>query len=951
MRFRTTTILLGLGLAVLWCFGLLIAFRQSALDSGKVVPRFSKGSRAAIDYIEIAKEGQHYIFRRTGETWKLEVPPSKEQVRVEKSKVEELIDDLRNATHQNDKTNVNKILANYSLDNPKITVTFKTDTGVETQIYIGKQSEDKIYDFVNSSERKREVLAVDHDSINVAFKDANYFRVPKLLEAGELNTRRVSLKSNRDGKEKTLIVSKLKDKYWNIDDPKLGPADFESTVAKADKVEKIEKGEKVELGVRTLIDTLTKLRAEDFEPIGTSITVDEKNALLRAELDYESASAPLKKDPEKGKEASPTTKEVLLIGGKVAGEDKYYARLLNDNSIVKVNSKVLEPVFKLIENPRSLRSHDVALFDANDVDAVEIVHGKEFAKLFKRDNAWKVYSSDDAPRSASPSAPPALLAAIQAKGSIDDKDFQDSSTPDKAKELDAKFAGDKLEAKVTVWIDSLKPADAKKDEKKEAKKESAKDEKKDAKDEKKDEKKSDDKAPPSFKDGAKPAVTLLFARLTKDKVLVKREMTDVEPLYFQLPVATYEKIVPPEMALSLIDTAIASFPLDDAIKLELIRGSAKEKETFLVEKILPKAKKDEAKKDEAKKDEAKKDAKDAKDAAKDAKKADDKAAAKDQKKDEAKKQEAKKDAKDAKDAAKDAKDAKQADDKSAAKDEKKDAPPEEKEGDWKLIQPPMIGKGGLDRSALDMVLGRLASPSLHAVRWVRKVGKEGMAEYGLDVPNVIATVTYKVKEGDKEETKSFTLKLGNTSRRDSDKKGVYAIQEGSDLVFVIDAIQDKQLKEAEFRDRQVTKIEAGGVTQLSLWFRSKDEKVTQVPVFAREADKDWEIKSGVVISRLDGKRVDDLVGLLSDIKCARYLNVKAPGPDDFRLKGDNVPLKAELTMKDGKTKYVVTIGAPSEKDGPYYATASELPGTVFLLPQSDLLKKLFEENIGWFSKE
>jgi hypothetical protein len=914
MNFRTTTLLFGLVLAVLWTFGLMLAWRQSALDLGYVFPKLVKGAKADITYVSIAKEGKEYIFTKTKDGWRLQIPPHKDEIRADAGKVDSLIEEVRSARHSNDETNVNRVLSEYKLDSPVMTVTLKSADGAESKLFVGRDSEDKLFTFVNSTERSRDVLAVKHDSISNIFSDVNDFRVRRLLEASELSTRRIALEENRGGKVSDLILDKYKDKYWRIEKPPLGPADFDAaSPASPAKTEP-----KTEQGVRALLTSLTTLRAEDFEPIGGT-TLDEKKALLRIEVDFDAGTAgAFKKDKDQDKKS--LTKEVLLIGDKVAGKtgdgDLYYARLANDNSVVKVSAAALEPVFAALKDPKSLRSHDIALFETDEVDAVEIFKGKDFAKLFKRDGAWTVFSPDDAPRIASTTAVPSLLTAIQGKRAIGDKDFENPDSAEKLKEMEAKFAPDKLEAKVLVWADSLKPAE-KKDEKKDEKAEKAKDEKKDAKKEEK----KEDKTPPSVKEGAKPVVTLLVVRQSKDKVLVKREMADTESLFFTLSTTAFDKIVPPEMALAFFDTKVPTFPVDEAFKLQLARGHAKDRETFVVEKNQPPAKKDEAKSD----------SKDAKGDKKD-----------DAKKDDKEKSDKKDNAKDDKATAKDKKDG---DKKADAKEETKD----EKAGDWKLVEPPTVGKTKVEDSEVTGVLGALSS--LHAERWVRKIGKDGLAEYGLDAPNVVATVSYKKKEGDKEETKTFTVKFGNASRRESDKKGVYAIVDGTDFVFVADQGLDKSLKDAEFRDRQVMKFDATSVAQVSVWIRSKDDKVTQTPVFAREGDKDWEVKSAGISLNLDGKRVDQLVGLLSDLRCVRYLSVKAPGPDEYRLKGASVPLKVEITMKDGKTKHVLTVGAPSEKDGPYYATSSELPDMVFLLPQATVLKELFDQNLGWFTKE
>jgi len=42
MSFRTTTLLFGVLLAVLWVFGLTVALRRSSLDQGLVLPKFGQ---------------------------------------------------------------------------------------------------------------------------------------------------------------------------------------------------------------------------------------------------------------------------------------------------------------------------------------------------------------------------------------------------------------------------------------------------------------------------------------------------------------------------------------------------------------------------------------------------------------------------------------------------------------------------------------------------------------------------------------------------------------------------------------------------------------------------------------------------------------------------------------------------------------------------------------------
>jgi hypothetical protein len=903
MNFRITTLLFGLLLGALFVFGLMLALRKSSLDLGFVMPKLADSTKGSINYLEIAKKGgERYVFTKTKDGWRLKLPPKNQEVRVEERKVEEVIEDIRTARHSNAEIpDLTNNLEKYGLSPPpaKITVTLKDTSpgGLESQFFVGNTSEDKAFVYCSSSERKREVLAVKKAAINAVFFDnVDSFRVRQLLEGPETSVQRIDLKQTADGKE--LAFERVKEGIWRFVKPPLGPAEYAGSAAG-----------KSEESVRGLLAAVLSLRAESFEPLD-GITVDDKNAVLRIETETEAGGF-----AKKSKDKAPATKEVLLIGPKVRGTEKdevlYYARLASTNEVVRVNGKQLEAVvFAALKDPRSLRSRDVAQFDATEADVVQIDRGKAYVKLFRRSEGkigeakWKVFSSDNPPRDGNaaaitgPTGTSGLLVDIQGRHKIAEKDFVDSSTPEKLAELKKKF--EKIEAQVTVWTDSLEPEKTSTDPKKGDQKD-----KKVEKDQKKDKK---DDTPPEMKKDAKPAVTLSFVAVDNTKMLVKREVPDSDPVFFELAKDLFNKMAPPEMALAFFDTAIETFSFAEAFKLQLVRVQNKDKEEFLVERKLPQEKKDEAKKD------------DKKDTAKD-------------KKEPEKKAEPKKE-----------------DNKDQKKDEKKD----DKEFDWKLLEPKdFAGKGDSDQREINDVLSQLVR--MRAERWVRKVDTKDakqlnneLAEFDLHAPTITTSVTYKKKEGDKEEPKTFVLKLGKKSARDQDKGGFYAFVDGADYVFVVAAGLEKALKEAEFRDRQVMKLEPAKVKELQCYILQDVE--VRDPLFARDVKQGWLVKGGLSKNfDFDPEQVEKLVKQLADLNAVRYLNVKMPPPADYRLEGKNVPLKFELTMDDGKTKHWLTVGAPNEKDGPYYyAQCSIMPNVVFLVP-----KEKFEKYMGkvsYFSK-
>ena len=61
---------------------------------------------------------------------------------------------------------VTRNLADFGLDKPELTITLKKKgTDLDVSMYIGKTSQDKGYVYTNSSERKREVLAVPRSTL------------------------------------------------------------------------------------------------------------------------------------------------------------------------------------------------------------------------------------------------------------------------------------------------------------------------------------------------------------------------------------------------------------------------------------------------------------------------------------------------------------------------------------------------------------------------------------------------------------------------------------------------------------------------------------------------------------------------------------------------------------------------------------------------------------------
>ncbi|HYV35267.1 MAG TPA: hypothetical protein VE988_06160, partial [Gemmataceae bacterium] len=698
MSFRTTTLLFGLLLAVLWTFGMVLAMRRSTLDQGFVSPQFAQDTESNVNSVEIAKDGKSLIFTKAEDgAWFMTQTGYKQKVRVPTNKVTDLIREVQTARHSAN-TDVSRDLGLFNLNKPTVVVTLKTDKGKEIQFFVGKISGDNLLAFCNSSERKKDVLAVTRSSISSVFLDADKFRSNTLLDDKQPPTGIALKETDAQGKSTELALQKFKNKYWRFVQPRYGPADYEGGPSL-----------KNDQSLSGLLATVTGLVAAEFEPFDSPVGIDPATAKLRIEVDFGNQEDDKDKGDKKAK--SDSKKQILLIGGEVPGREKdkemYYARLDHegaDKSVVRVGKKQLDAVFALMKKPEVMRSRDVAQFDPKLVDAVELWRDGDFVVVYERKVEgqvnWLVFASDKAQRLGSDDAiedeKTGWLAAIVGRQAIAEKDLEAIDKPERVKELDAMFADPmKIKATVKVFSDGILPepkketpkTDPKKEEKK---KEGDKDDPKKT-DPKKEEPKYDakkDTNPPKFKADAKPVVTLSFIPIGEDnKVMVKREAPDNDPIYFKLTKAAYEKIVPPEMGLTFYDTGISPFSSTDAFKFELLRVSGKDKETFILERDLPKEKTDEEKKKEA----------------------------------ETKAAEAKKAAEEKKN---ELGDDKKGDPKEKKTDDKKEPNPH----DWKLVEPKNFGKADVEQRDVDGLLRQLGD--LRAERWVRQVSKDGLAQYG-----------------------------------------------------------------------------------------------------------------------------------------------------------------------------------------------------------------------------
>lgn len=852
MSFRTTAALFGILIGVLMVFGLMLTQQKHKLDPGFIIPTLAreKDPVSLIGTVVVNYSGKKYTFFERDGIWRLRAGSEKEDVRADKAKVEEIIRDVSGA-RKSDEADITRNLAQWGLEEPSGHVTLKARGGDrEWTLYLGRPSVDKGYYYVNSSDRKRDVLAVKRDQlVNVLIdpKDINKYRSTRLLDASAFSTTALKLSQPREAKGPVLALEKTKQGTWWFKTPAYGPAELEgSSEAKGAG------------GVRGLINAADAIRAEGdkgFEPIGQNVFPEAK-ALLRVEVERTEDGIDKK---------ARTIKEVLLIGDKVAGKEEYYARLVGDQAVVRVDARNVETLLNVLKNPDSLRSRDLAQLDPARPDVVRVSRGKgltDVTTLYKPGPGWKVVSGT-LRHTANESAiqgPDGLLAALQGKGKVAKfLDVADEAGQGAAR--DKELGLDSPLARVEVWIDGL-DRDAPK-----------KSDKKDDKSAKKDEKKDAGQEEPRLKPDVKPALKLTFAKKEdKEKgttVFVRREAADGTVSRVAVPASVLDKILPPEGALAYLDPNLAPFLPSDVTKLELKSPG----QTFVTTR-------------EEKEKKAKAPAKGARDKA------------------------------------------------------------PEPDATWVLLEP----KNFKDRPHADaqqVELTLFALTGLSARRYVERVdAKTDLSVYGLTKPAVIATVTLKKKEGQKEPT-THVFQFGSDVPKAKGGPGVYGIiTAGSDLkdiVFVAPEHVVRTLKEVELRDRTVFKFDADKVKAIKLAIVEKRE--TREPVFERK-DKGWAVKSGVGRFTLDSGRVEELVNELSALKAERYVGFA--GPQKQHELGAKAPLKVEVLMDDGKTRYTLELGA-AEGTTHYFAQSNTLPGAVFTVPQARF-KPILDNGVSYFSK-
>src|SRR5260370_25293742 len=385
MNFKSTALLFGLLLGMLWLFGLMLTSKKGTREEDWVVPGMHESLGVTVDVVKVLRKGKDKIeLELTGDkdTRRMQQPPLAFTVRADLFKVKQLVDQIKDA-RRDDEADVTSDMAAYDLDNPPIFVTLrgrieekgkdpakqKNAVTKEWKFYVGKEKDG--YAYVKSSERNR-VMAVKRSCLDsLFFKDAAVFRPKSFLEVNENTARSGGLK----GEGADVELRKNEDGPWRFLEPNYGLADFEGKPAEKPSPFQPKQPPKTEGGVKGLLSAIGFIRGgsdADFVPLSDARMSDFGLEEGKVNIRIQVGTPGEKKEDAKDDKKDDLVKETLLIGNKVKGKDLYYARLATDRGVAKVEAKALEAILAgLKSDGRNLRSRDVRPLDTNAVYPID----------------------------------------------------------------------------------------------------------------------------------------------------------------------------------------------------------------------------------------------------------------------------------------------------------------------------------------------------------------------------------------------------------------------------------------------------------------------------------------------------------------------------------------------------------------------------------------------------
>jgi hypothetical protein len=521
MSFRTTYILFGVLAALLAVFGISQMFGTRPSQEGYVMADLHREgiTPEKIDVVEIDRtepKPEKIIFTldRQNDRWKMTQPFA---ARADSDTIKQLIRQVIDAKKEEEGT-LAPDLPRYGLAPPQATVLLKQGDLHDWKLNVGKSfgsDHDQVV-YVASGKNPDRPLAVKRNDLDAALKPLTDYRSRDLLtDTGDWNA---ASKSDRIEVEEAghpaIVLAKGKGERWRFEKPPYGDADYDGGPSTGGAV----------TGVHPLLTELDSIRIDPGDFVADNITDFAKYGLETAKPERLKISV-RRKSAEPGKEKTDEATRTLLVGKKADDKsEKFYARLENESSIVKVSSREIDPVLKFAADPGALRNRDLVDIDQAKVDAINIENSHGKIELRKPQATWAL---ENPTRPADSTTVTSLLSNISTRRNV--QSFPDGAERD--------FGLDRPQATISLWTEGLeKPASTRPADKKPA-------------------------APPRLK-STPPTVTLAFGRKEDDRVYVRRETSDGKAIV-AVPSQLLTKLTEP--ALGFADRTLPSFSENAAV--------------------------------------------------------------------------------------------------------------------------------------------------------------------------------------------------------------------------------------------------------------------------------------------------------------------------------------------------------------------------------------------------
>ena len=520
MNFKTTYVLFGLLVVMFIVLGIALFLGPTPpAGAGYLFPSMHNAA-TKIDVDKITRVtiqrknpvGEDIVLERSegSSRWRITEPRS---LPADEANAANLVLNLHSAKYDTEAKPVSWRTA--GLNTPSRIINLEAGDRLFT-LTIGEvtEGEERAVAFVESSERKGEVLVVRKGDIRSVFENLAYFRAKELIpHANDAERLKLSLGN------KSLELSRPLNQ-WRYVQPPYGEADLGD-----------------------LLSALSGVRVAYNDDQNNDFVANEVKDLAKYHLDASKAEVLSIEASIKGQ------KYQALIGVSKKEGEKYFATSLREDDaksydIVKVSAASVERFQKLLEDPGSLRDKNLVRLEGSP-DAIDVKNAYgllEFRRL-DANRDWELYRG----------ATPAKVDLAEVRKLVDGllRKNQILSFPDPAKRAELGLDGPNV-IEVTVWADSLTAPDTKSDSKEEKKEQKDKDEKKsDSKDEKKE---TPPASKPIFRKEAKPVAILRFGARQGEGVAVERIWGDSKTLVLaprellalvdQRPLDYFDKAVP-----------------------------------------------------------------------------------------------------------------------------------------------------------------------------------------------------------------------------------------------------------------------------------------------------------------------------------------------------------------------------------------------------------------------